>query len=313
MPAYILRRLLSAIPVMLFVAFFVFSLLALAPGDPAALVAGENATPEDIVRIRATLGLDEPFLTRFVHWLARLLHGDLGTSLFTGQPVAHMIAQRLEPTFSLMLLTLVLSVAVAVPAGAWAAWRHNRLNDRLIMLGAVFSFSLPAFVVGYLLAWVFGLKLHWLPVQGYVPLDQGVWASLRTLLLPALALGCVYVGLITRFTRATLIETLSQDYIRTARAKGLGNRKILFRHALKNAAVPIVTVIGSGVALLISGTVVTETVFSIPGLGRLTVDAILRRDYPIIQGVILLFSFLYVLVNLAVDLLYTVFDPRITY
>ncbi|MGI4982682.1 MAG: ABC transporter permease [Janthinobacterium lividum] len=313
MPAYILRRLLSAIPVMLFVAFFVFSLLDLAPGDPAALVAGENATPDDIARIRTTLGLDEPFLTRFAHWVVRLLHGDLGTSLFTGQPVAHMIAQRLEPTFSLMILTLMLSVAIAVPAGAWAAWRHNRLNDRLIMLGAVFSFSLPAFVVGYLLAWVFGLTLHWLPVQGYVPLDQGVWASLRTLVLPALALGCVYVGLITRFTRATLIETLSQDYIRTARAKGLGNRKILFRHALKNAAVPIVTVIGSGVALLISGTVVTETVFSIPGLGRLTVDAILRRDYPIIQGVILLFSFLYVLVNLAVDLLYTVFDPRITY
>jgi peptide/nickel transport system permease protein len=311
--SYIVRRILSAIPVMGFVALFVFSLLNFAPGDPAALLAGEDATPDDIARIRATLGLDEPFFTRFGHWVWALLHGDLGHSLFTGQSVADMIGQRLAPTFSLMVLTLIVSVLIAIPAGAWAAWRHNKLNDRVIMVCAVFGFSLPAFVVGYLLAWVFGLKLRWLPVQGYVPFDQGFWASIQSLILPALALGAVYVGLITRFTRSTLIDTLSQDYIRTARAKGVSNRKILFRHALKNAAVPIVTVVGSGVALLISGTVVTETVFAIPGLGRLTVDAILRRDYPIIQGVILLFSFLYVLVNLTVDVLYTVFDPRIKY
>lgn len=313
MLAYVLRRLLSAIPVMLFVGFFVFALLSFAPGDPAALLAGENATPDDIARIRAKLELDQPFLKRFAHWVWRVLHGDLGTSLFTAQPVGHMIAQRLAPTFSLMLLTMLVSVAIAIPAGAWAAWWHNRWNDRFVMVWAVLGFSIPSFVVGYLLAWIFGLKLRWLPVQGYTPFDEGVWASIRSLILPALALGSVYVGLITRFTRSTLIETLSQDYVRTARAKGVSNRRILFRHALKNAAVPIVTVVGSGVALLISGTVVTETVFAIPGLGRLTVDAILRRDYPVIQGVILLFSFLYVLVNLAVDLLYTVFDPRIRY
>jgi peptide/nickel transport system permease protein len=313
MLAYVLRRLLSAIPVMLFVGFFVFALLSFAPGDPAALLAGENATPDDIARIRAKLELDQPFLTRFAHWVWRVLHGDLGTSLFTAQPVGHMIAQRLAPTCSLMLLTMLVSVAIAIPAGAWAAWWHNRWNDRFVMVWAVLGFSIPSFVVGYLLAWIFGLKLRWLPVQGYTPFDEGVWASIRSLILPALALGSVYVGLITRFTRSTLIETLSQDYVRTARAKGVSNRRILFRHALKNAAVPIVTVVGSGVALLISGTVVTETVFAIPGLGRLTVDAILRRDYPVIQGVILLFSFLYVLVNLAVDLLYTVFDPRIRY
>ncbi|WP_347556089.1 ABC transporter permease [Robbsia sp. KACC 23696] len=310
---YVFRRILSAIPVMLFVALFVFGLLDLAPGDPAALLAGENASPEDIEKIRQSLGLNKPFLFRFGEWLWHLLHGDLGTSLFTSQPVTQMIGERLAPTFTLMIMTIVISVIIAIPAGAWAAWRHNRWNDRVIMLCAVFSFSLPSFVVGYLLAWIFGLKLHWLPVQGYAGLDQGLWTSIRSLILPAFALGSVYIGLIARFTRSTLVETLQQDYIRTARAKGVSNTRILFRHGLKNAAVPIVTVVGSGVALLISGTVVTETVFAIPGLGRLTVDAILRRDYPIIQGVILLFSFLYVLVNLAVDLLYTVFDPRIKY
>jgi len=313
MLSYTLRRLLMTLPVMLFVALFVFGLLDLAPGDPAALLAGEDATPDDILRIRATLGLDQPFLQRFGTWGWNVLHGDLGMSLFTGQPVAHMISQRLAPTFSLMLMTLIVSVIIAIPIGALAAWKHNRLQDRGIMILAVFSFSVPSFAVGYLLAWIFGLQLRWFPVQGYVPLSTGFWASVHTLVLPALALGSVYVALITRITRATLLETLSQDYVRTARAKGVNNRGLLFRHALKNAAVPIITVIGSGVALLISGTVVTETVFSIPGLGRLVVDAILRRDYPIIQGVILLFSFMYVLVNLLVDLLYRAFDPRIKY
>lgn len=313
MLSYILRRLLMTAPVMLFVALFVFGLLDFAPGDPAALMAGEDATPQDIARIRLALGLDEPFFTRFAHWTWSAIHGDLGTSLFTGLPVSQMIVQRLAPTFSLMVMTLLVSVSIAIPLGAFAAWRHNRWQDRGVMVMAVFSFSVPSFAVGYLLAWVFGLQLRWFPVQGYVPFSTGFWVSLHSLVLPALALGSVYVALITRITRATLLETLSQDYVRTARAKGVGNRNILFRHALKNAAVPIITVIGSGVALLISGTVVTETVFSIPGLGRLTVDAILRRDYPIIQGVILLFSVLYVLVNLLVDLLYRVFDPRINY
>lgn len=313
MLSYTLRRLLMTLPVMLFVAIFVFGLLDLAPGDPAALLAGEDATEQDIERIRLTLGLDQPFLLRFGNWSWAVLHGDLGQSLFTGLPVSHMISQRLAPTVSLMLLTLIVSVVIAIPLGAMAAWMHNRWQDRSIMVMAVLSFSVPSFAVGYLLAWTLGLQLRWFPVQGYVPFDQGFWASLHTLVLPALALGSVYVALITRITRATLLETLSQDYVRTARAKGANNRNILFRHALKNAAVPIITIIGSGVALLISGTVVTETVFSIPGLGRLTVDAILRRDYPIIQGVILLFSFSYVLINLLADLLYRVFDPRIKY
>jgi peptide/nickel transport system permease protein len=313
MLSYTLRRLIMTLPVMAVVALFVFGLLDLTPGDPAALLAGEDATQQAIEEIRGQLGLDRPFLVRFMDWTWAISHGDLGKSLFTGLPVSAMIAQRLAPTFSLMLMTLVISVVVAIPMGAMAAWMHNRWHDRSIMVMAVLSFSVPAFAVGYLLAWIFGVQLRWFPVQGYVPLSEGLWASLHTLVLPALALGSVYVALITRITRATLLETLSQDYIRTARAKGSSNKSILFKHALKNAAVPIVTVVGSGVALLISGTVVTETVFSIPGLGRLTVDAILRRDYPIIQGVILLFSFMYVLINLLADLLYRAFDPRIKY
>ncbi|WP_089176956.1 ABC transporter permease [Bosea sp. AS-1] len=313
MLSHILRRLAASLPVMAFVALFVFGLLYLAPGDPAALMAGDQATASDIARIRATLKLDDPFPIRFGNWIWSLLHGDLGLSIFTNQPVAKMIVQRLEPTYLLMLMTLVISVALALPIGVIAAWKHNSSKDRMVMIFAVLSFSVPSFVVGYLLAFIFGLSLRWLPVQGYVPLSNGIWPAVRSLILPALALGSVYIGLLARITRATMLEVLQQDYVRTARAKGVENRKLLFKHALKNCSVPIITTIGSGVALLIGGAIVTETVFAIPGLGRLTVDAILRRDYPVIQGVILLFSFMYVLVNLLVDMLYTVFDPRIRY
>jgi peptide/nickel transport system permease protein len=313
MLSHVLRRLVASLPVMVFVALFVFGLLYLAPGDPAALMAGDQATAADIARIRVTLKLDDPFPIRFGNWIWSLLHGDLGQSLFTNQPVAKMIVQRLEPTYLLMLMTLVISVAIALPIGVIAAWKHNSSKDRMVMVFAVLSFSVPSFVVGYLLAFVFGLTLRWLPVQGYVPLSNGIWPAVRSLILPAVALGSVYIGLLARITRATMLEVLQQDYVRTARAKGVENRKILFKHALKNCSVPIITTIGSGVALLIGGAIVTETVFAIPGLGRLTVDAILRRDYPVIQGVILLFSFMYVLVNLLVDMLYTIFDPRIRY
>jgi len=311
--AYIVRRILSTIPVMAIVALFVFSLLYIAPGDPAAIIAGDQASPADVERIRASLGLDRPFLVRFLEWLWNVLNGNLGVSIFTSLPVTKMIQQRLEPTISLMVLTLILSVGIAVPMGVLAAWRQGTLIDRFVMLLAVFGFSVPVFVVGYLLAYFFALELDWFPVQGYTPIANGIGPWLSNLVLPAVALGLVYIALIARITRATMLEVLSQDYIRTAKAKGVGSRTVLFLHALKNAAVPIVTVIGIGVALLIGGAVVTESVFAIPGLGRLVVDAILRRDYPVIQGVVLLFSFVYVLVNLGVDLLYTVFDPRIRY
>jgi peptide/nickel transport system permease protein len=313
MLAHIVRRIVATIPVMAIVALFVFSLLYIAPGDPAAVIAGDQASPEDIEKIRKGLGLDRPFLVRFGEWSWSILHADLGTSMFTGLPVTTLIAQRLEPTLSLMVVTLLLAVTIAVPMGVVAAWKAGTWIDRALMAFAVFGFSVPVFVVGYLLAYVFALQLDWFPVQGYTPLSRGFWPWLENLVLPAVALGCVYIALIARITRASMLEVLQQDYIRTARSKGMGQGGILFVHALKNAAVPIVTVIGIGVALLIGGAVVTESVFAIPGLGRLTIDAIVRRDYPLIQGIVLLFSFVYVLVNLAVDVLYTLLDPRIRY
>ena len=313
MLGYIIRRILATIPVMVLVALFVFSLLYIAPGDPAAVIAGEQASPEDVEKIRQSLGLDRPFLVRFGDWSWSLLQGDLGISMFTGLPVTELIRQRLEPTFSLMVVTILLVVAVAVPMGVIAAWQAGTWIDRTLMGICVLGFSVPVFVVGYLLAYWFALGLDWLPVQGYTPIAKGFWPWLEHLILPSIALGFVYIALIARITRASMLEVLSQDYIRTARAKGVGQGGILFLHALKNAAVPIVTVIGIGVALLIGNTIVTESVFAIPGLGRLTIDAITRRDYPLIQGIVLLFSFVYVLVNLAIDLVYTLLDPRIRY
>jgi peptide/nickel transport system permease protein len=310
---YVVRRILATVPVMAVVALFVFSLLYIAPGDPAAVIAGDQATPAQVEQIRQSLGLDRPFAIRFGEWVWQVFHGDLGTSIFTNLPVSTMIAQRVEPTLSLMAVTLVFAVAVGVPIGVLAAWKAGTFVDRAVMGFAVLGFSVPVFVIGYVLAYVFALELDWLPVQGYTSLSEGVWPWFENLILPMISLGCVYIALIARITRATMLDVLSQDYVRTARAKGLGEMPILFVHALKNAAVPIVTVIGIGIALLIGGAVVTETVFAIPGVGRLTVDAILRRDYPVIQGIVLLFSFVYVLVNLAIDLLYTVLDPRIRY
>ena len=313
MIVYVLRRLGATLIVMAVVALFVFSLLFLTPGDPAAVIAGDVATADDIQRIRAKLGLNEPFLVQFGGWVGRLLHGDLGTSIFTNLPVTTLIGQRVQPTVSLTLLTLVVAVLIAVPLGVIAAARAGTWADRLVMGFSVLGFSVPVFVLAYMLIIVFSVKLEWLPVQGYRPLSEGLWPWLSHLILPSIALGTVYMALIARITRAAMLDVLSQDYIRTANAKGLAPRAVLTRHALKNAGVPIITVIGIGIALLISGAIVTETVFAIPGIGRLTVDAILRRDYPIIQGVILLFSGVYVLINLMVDLSYTLFDPRIRY
>jgi peptide/nickel transport system permease protein len=313
MLGYILRRLLATIPVIGLVALFVFSLLYLTPGDPAAVIAGDIATVEDIERIRQKLGLDQPFLTRFWVWASAVLQGDLGISIFTNLPVTQLIGQRVGPTLSLALCTLIVAVAVAVPLGVVGAWKAGKLVDRLVMLFSVAGFSMPVFVLAYVLIYLFAIDLDWLPVQGYAPLRDGFWPWLSHLILPSIALGTIYIALIARITRAAMLEVLAQDYVRTAHAKGLAPSAVLLGHALKNAAVPIVTIIGIGIALLISGVVVTESVFAIPGIGRLTVDAILRRDYPIIQGVILLFSSIYVLVNLAVDLSYRFFDPRIQY
>ncbi|MGE5171616.1 MAG: ABC transporter permease [Rudaea sp.] len=310
---YVIRRLFSTVVVMAVVAFVVFALLYLTPGDPAAIIAGDIATDEDIRRIHAKLGLDEPFLVQFGRWVWALMHGDLGTSIFTNLPVTQLIGQRVEPTVSLTVLTLVIAIAVAIPLGVVAAARAGTWLDRGVMAFSVLGFSVPVFVLAYILILTFSIHFDWLPVQGYRSIKDGVWQWLRHLILPSIALGTVYVALITRITRASMLDVLAQDYIRTAQAKGLAPDQVLVGHALKNAAIPVMTIVGIGVALLISGAIVTETVFALPGIGRLTVDAILRRDYPIIQGVTLIFSAVYVLVNLAVDLSYALVDPRIRY
>ena len=313
MYAYIIRRILATIPVMAVVAIFVFLLLYLTPGDPAVVIAGDYARPADIERIREALGLNRPLYVQFFIWVGNVFSGDLGVSIFSNLPVAKLIGQRLEPTLMLSLATTIFAVIVAVPMGVLAAWKAHTWVDRLIMVFAVLGFSVPVFVIAYILMWIFSLNLSWFPVQGYKPIGDGIGPFLASIALPTLALGLVYVALIARMTRASVMEVLTEDYIRTARAKGASNRTLLMKHALKNASVPIVTIIGVGVALLIGGVVVTESVFNIPGLGRLTIDAVLRRDYPIIQGVILVFSGIYVLVNLLIDLSYTILDPRIRY
>lgn len=313
MLSYILRRLLGVIPVMVVVGVFVFSLLHLAPGDPAAIIAGDTATQADIARIRTSLGLDRPLLEQFGSWGWATLQGDLGVSMFSNIPVTELMAQRMGPTVSLAFTTMLVAVVIAITLGVLAAWKAGSLLDRAVMGLAVTGFSVPVFVVGYIMVYFIALKWRLLPVQGYMPMSEGFWPWLRHLILPSFALGLGYVALIARITRGSMLEVLSEDYIRTAAAKGVATVPMLLRHALKNAAVPIITVIGIGVALLISGVVITESVFNIPGIGRLVVDAISRRDYPIIQGVMVIFAAIYVLINLAIDIMYSFIDPRIRY
>ncbi|MEM8688913.1 MAG: ABC transporter permease [Pseudomonadota bacterium] len=314
MLGYVIRRVLATIPVMVIVAAFVFLMLRLSPGDPASVIAGDYATAEDIVRIREQLGLNEPILVQFTKWIAGLAQGDLGTSIFTNLPVTTLIAQRIEPTIMLTLTTIIFTVLVAVPLGTIAAWKAGSWVDRAVMVFSVAGFSVPVFVLGYILIYVISIQLQWLPVQGYRSMfEHGVGPFLRHIIMPTVTLSVIFIALIARMTRASVMEVLQEDYVRTARAKGQSEMKVLLSHALRNAAVPIVTVIGIGIALLIGGVVVTESVYNIPGLGRLVLDAVLARDYPIIQGLILFFSFIYILINLLIDLSYTLFDPRIRY
>ncbi len=311
--AEVLRRLVATIPVMGVVAIAVFALLHVTPGDPAVIIAGDYATTEDIARIRTRLGLDQPFHAQVAIWLGRIVRGDLGTSIFSGLPVATLIGQRAATTIWLTLFAMLISVGIGVPVGVVAAWRKGSWLDRAVMVFAVSGFSMPTFWLGFILVYVFAITAGWLPVQGYHPIAAGVGPFLSHLILPALTLSVVYMALIARMTRASMLGVLDEDYIRTAFAKGLAPRNVLVRHALKNASLPVVTIIGLGFALLIGGAVVTESVFALPGLGRLTVDAIVRRDYPVIQGVLLVVSGVYVLINLIVDVLYVVLDPRIRY
>ncbi|WP_322515801.1 ABC transporter permease [Rhodopseudomonas palustris] len=313
MLGYLIRRILAAIPVMGVVALVVFLLLRLTPGDPAAILAGDNASPEQLARIRASLGLNEPLYIQFVTWVGKLLHGDLGVSLISQVPVLKMISQRIEPTLSVAIFTIILSIVVAVPLGVVAAWKHGTWIDRFVMGLSVIGFSVPVFVIGYVLIQIFAIELRWFPVQGFRTMARGFGPYFERLVLPTLTLSFIYIALIARMTRAAMLDVLGEDYVRTARAKGITESRVLLRHALRNAAVPVITVIGTGFALLISGVVVTESVFNLPGIGRLTVDAVLARDYPVIQGMILLTSGIYVAVNLLIDVAYTLLDPRIRY
>ena len=313
MLGYLIRRVLAAIPVMGVVALFVFLLLRLTPGDPAAILAGDNATPERLERIRTSLGLNLPLYEQFFIWVGKLLHGDLGVSLISNVPVLQMVSQRVEPSISIAISTMILSIVVAVPLGVIAAWKHGTWIDRFVMGLSVLGFSVPVFVIGYVLIQVFAIDLRWLPVQGFKSISAGLGPFLERIILPTVTLSFIYVALIARMTRASMLDVLGEDYVRTARAKGLAERNVLLKHALRNAAVPVITVIGTGFGLLISGVVVTESVFNLPGIGRLTVDAVLARDYPVIQGITLLTSALYVAINLLIDVAYTFLDPRIRY
>jgi peptide/nickel transport system permease protein len=313
MLGYLVRRVLAAIPVMGVVALFVFLLLRITPGDPAAILAGDNATPAQLERIRTSLGLNEPLYVQFFTWVNKLLHGDLGVSLISNVPVLKMIGQRVEPSISIAISTIILSVLIAVPLGVIAAWKHGTWVDRFVMGLSVLGFSVPVFVIGYVLIQVFAIDLRWLPVQGFKSITAGFGPFLERIILPTLTLSFIYIALIARMTRAAMLDVMGEDFIRTARAKGIGEIAVLLRHGLRNAAVPVITVIGTGFALLISGVVVTESVFNLPGIGRLTVDAVLARDYPVIQAMILLTSLIYVTVNLLIDVAYTLLDPRIRY
>lgn len=313
MLSYVMRRVIATVPVVVMVAVVVFALLRLTPGDPAAMLAGDEATPERLAQIRQNMGLDKPIATQFLIWGGNLLQGNLGESLLSGTPVTGMIAGRIGPTFALAACTILFTLMVAIPLGVLAAARRGKWVDRGVMTCSVLGFSVPSFVIGYLLIYLLAMKLGWLPVQGYRPMAQGFWPFMQRLIMPTLALSGLYIALVARITRSSLIDVMGEDFVRTARAKGARETSVLLRHGLRNAAIPIVTIVGIGVAGLITGVVVTESVFNLPGLGRLVVEAVLARDYPVIQGLIMFFSLIYIAVNLLVDLLYTVFDPRIRY
>lgn len=313
MLSFLCKRVLATIPVLLVVTAVAFVLLRLSGGDPAAILAGDSGTPETIAAIRMRLGLDQPLVVQFAHWCWQLLHGDLGNSILSNQLVTGMIAARVEPTLTISLSTILLSMLIGIPLGVMAAWKRGSWIDRMTMSVSIVGFAVPGFALGYLWIYLFSVKLGVLPVQGYASFADGLRPFLSHLVLPTLTLSAVQIALIARVTRTSLLEILSDDFVRTARAKGLPERIVLFRHALRNAAVPIASVVGIGVAFLIGGVIVTESVFNLPGLGRLTVESVLARDYPVIQGIIIVFSGVYVVINLLVDLSYTIFDPRIRY
>jgi len=310
---YLLNRLAGLVAVMFLVATIVFVILRLTPGDPAAVMLGPQASQQDIDTLRARLGLDQPLPVQYATWLGQLARGDLGQSIFLDKPVLAALADRAEPTFWLTLMSLAIASAIALPVGILSAVRRGTALDQSVVTFSMFTSSVPSFWLGLLLMQIFSVRLGWLPVAGYGGPDASIATRLSHLVLPAIVLGLVNSALITRFIRASMLDVLRDDYVRTARAKGLPERKVILKHAARNALIPILTVLGLTTALLVSGAVVTETVFGLPGVGSLVVSAVLRRDYPVIQGALLVIAAIYVLINLFIDLLYLLVDPRVRY
>lgn len=312
MIGYVLRRLLWALPTLLLVGVAVFVLVRLIPGDPVQVMLGDAASPEQVADLRAALGLDRPIPVQFWLWAERIVEGDLGRALTNGQPVATLVWERFETSAGIVLSAVALAVAIAVPAGTFAAWRQGSVADLAVVAGATLLLSIPSFWLGLMLLLVFGLQLAWLPVVGYVTLSEDLWAGLSFLVLPVVTLTLIETGVLTRMARSSAIEVMRLDYVTHARAKGLPESRVLARHVLPNAFGPTWTLVGLVLGNLLGGIAVLETVFTIPGLGRLLVDAIFNRDYPVIQGCLLLTAGIYVVVNLVVDLCYPLFDPRVT-
>lgn len=311
MLAYAIRRLLVLIPIMWIVATAVFLLLHSAPGDPAAFMLGSDASAEQQAELRHSLGLDRPLYVQYFDWLGKAVRGNLGESIFLGKPVTSALAERAEPTILLGSLALIVSLIIGLVTGVLSAIRRASWLDLSLMSGAMAGVAVPTFVTGLLLIYIFAVKLRWLPVAGYEPISAGLWPCLRYLILPAITLGAFEAAFLSRMTRSMMLEVIGQDYVRTARAKGLVERDVIVRHTLRNAFVPLLTIIGLMVAALMSGAVVTEQIFAIPGMGRLLIQAVVRRDFPVVQGAVLIIAILYVLTNLVVDLLTRVVDPRI--
>jgi peptide/nickel transport system permease protein len=310
---YLVRRLLAVVPVMLVVITVIFLMIHLIPGDPAAVMLGPNATADEVTKLRRILGLDQPILLQLWKFFARTLRGDLGDSYFLDRPVVQAVVERLEPTLLLTLYSLLVAVLIGVPAGVAAAVRPNSAWDRTLMGTALVGVCVPNFWIALNLIYLFAVQMRWLPAMGYAPLSAGLWKNLRYLALPAITLGFNQSALIARISRSCMLEVLRMDFVRTARAKGLGERSVVHWHAFRNALIPVVTVIGITFAILIGGAIVTEVVFNIPGLGRLLISGILRRDYPVVQGAVLFITATYVAINLLVDLTYALIDPRIKY
>ena len=311
MTAYVIKRVLAVIPVLIFVGLITFSLVHLAPGDAANIMAGDYAGPDDVKLIRKELGLDKPIHTQFVEWIGRTIRGDLGRSIYSGISVGELVKQRMGATISLTVSGGVLALVIGIPLGVLAAWKSGTILDRIIQIWAALGISVPGFWLGFIMIWAFAVALRWFPVIGYVSPAESFTGWIRSITLPTLLLGVNGSAVIIRMTRASILEVLREDYIRTARAKGLAERAVLFRHALRAGAIPIITVVGFLAAGLITGAVVTETVFTIPGLGRLVAETVQTRDFPVVQSMLMLLATFYVLVNLLVDLAYVFVDPRV--